>query len=80
MVEEIGKLLIFVGVTLVAFGIVLIVVAKLGSSGIPLGRLPGDIYIKKDNFVFYFPITTSLLVSLLLSLLSFLLFFFTRKQ
>lgn len=36
---------------------------------LPLGRLPGDIVIEKEHFSFYFPITTSLLVSLLLSLL-----------
>jgi len=34
-----------------------------------LGKLPGDIYIKKDNFVFYFPITTSILISVVLSLI-----------
>lgn len=38
-------------------------------SKIPLGRLPGDIYIKKENSSFYFPLTTGLLLSLLFSLL-----------
>ena len=38
-----------------------------------LGRLPGDIYIKKDNFSFYFPLATSILVSALLSLVLWLL-------
>lgn len=36
---------------------------------IPLGRLPGDIYIKKENSSFYFPITTSILVSIILSII-----------
>jgi len=36
---------------------------------LPLGRLPGDILIERDNFVFYFPITTMILVSLVLTLL-----------
>jgi hypothetical protein len=45
--------------------------------GIPfLGKLPGDILIKKENFTFYFPLATSLLLSLLLTLL----FYFFRKQ
>ena len=39
---------------------------------VPLGRLPGDIVIEKENFRFYFPVTTSILVSLVLSLLFYL--------
>jgi hypothetical protein len=79
MLEEVGKLLITVGLLFVAVGVVLILLGKLGSS-LPIGRLPGDILIKRDNFVFYFPLGTSLLISLLLTLLSFLFFLFTRKQ
>ena len=79
MLEEAGKLLITVGLLFVAAGVVLILLGKLGSS-IPIGKLPGDILIKRDNFVFYFPLGTSLLISLLLTLLSFLFFLLTRKQ
>lgn len=79
MLEEVGKLLVTVGLLFVAVGVVLILLGKLGSS-LPIGRLPGDILIKRDNFVFYFPLGTSLLISLLLTLLSFLFFLFTRKQ
>jgi hypothetical protein len=42
-------------------------------SKIPLGRLPGDIVVRRDNFSFYFPLTTSIIISLLLSLLFWLL-------
>ena len=77
--EEIGKLLIYAGVILITIGILVIVISKFGAS-IPIGRLPGDIYIKKDNFVFYFPLGTSILISLLLTFFTFLLFLLARKQ
>jgi len=48
-------------------GAVLLMAGRLPGLG-PLGKLPGDIVIKRENFTFYFPITTSLLASLLLSL------------
>jgi Protein of unknown function (DUF2905) len=61
---ELGKILILWG------GIMLVVGGLLTLSGkIPwLGRLPGDIIIQRDNFSFYFPLTTCLLLSLVLSL------------
>ena len=63
-----SKTLIFLGVILIVLGVGLNLVGRLPG----LGKLPGDIFIKKDNFTFYFPIATSLLISLLLSLLLFL--------
>lgn len=63
--EGLGKLLIIFGVVLVLLGGVLLVVGKIPF----IGRLPGDIYIQKDNFTFYFPLATSLLISILLTLL-----------
>ena len=77
--EEVGKMLVYGGILLIMTGLLLILISKAGS-GFPIGRLPGDIYIKKDNFVFYFPLGTSLLISFLLSLLSFLFFIITKKQ
>ena len=77
--EEIGKLLIYAGVILITVGILVVGISKFGSS-IPIGKLPGDIYIKMDNFVFYFPLGTSILISLLLSFFTFLLFLLARKQ
>ncbi|MHC1697200.1 MAG: DUF2905 domain-containing protein [Geobacteraceae bacterium] len=61
----IGKLLIISGCLMAVLGVVLVF-----SDKIPwLGRLPGDISIKRENFSFYFPLTTCILISLLLSLL-----------
>lgn len=79
MLDEIGKMLIYFGLLLAVFGALLILISKAGSS-FPIGRLPGDIYIKRDNFVFYFPLGTSILISLLLTGLSFLILLFVRKQ
>jgi len=61
---EVSRLLIILGVLLVAIGLLWPVISKLG-----LGRLPGDIVIRRDHVVFYAPLTTSLLVSLVLSLI-----------
>lgn len=61
-----------IGKTLVLFGVVLIVVGVLVQlfQKVPwIGRLPGDIYIKRENVSFYFPLATSLLISLVLTLL-----------
>ena len=60
----------FLGKSLVLFGVILALVglALMFSDKIPfLGRLPGDIHIKRDNFEFWFPITTSIVLSLLFS-------------
>jgi uncharacterized membrane protein len=66
---EIGKSLIFVGIMIVLIGIILLFSDKLPFN---LGKLPGDISYKKENFSFYFPITTSILISIVLSLLFYL--------
>jgi len=75
--EEIGKTLILLGIFLALTGVIIVVISK---TSLPIGKLPGDILVKRDNFVFYFPLGTSLLLSLLLSLFSFLLFLVMRKQ
>lgn len=62
---EIGKMLILLGGLLIILGVLL----SLGGKLPWLGRLPGDIVIQRDNFTFYFPIVTSLLISIVLSLL-----------
>lgn len=66
---EIGKSLIFVGIMIVLIGVILLFSDKLPFN---LGKLPGDISYKKENFSFYFPITTSILISIVLSLLFYL--------
>ncbi len=63
--QELGKALIVFGIILVGLGLFLTFFHK-----IPLvGKLPGDILVQKKNFSFYFPITTSILISIILSLL-----------
>ncbi len=62
------KLLIFLGLTILVIGLLWPWLGKL-----PLGRLPGDILVERENFRFYLPITTMLLVSGLLSLILWLL-------
>ena len=57
---------------IVLMGAVLVLAGRLPGFG-PIGKLPGDILIKRDNFTFYFPITTSILASVILSLLAWLL-------
>lgn len=61
----IGKILIVFGVALVVLGLIFSAAGKIPW----LGRLPGDIYVQKKNFTFYFPITTSILVSILLTVI-----------
>jgi uncharacterized membrane protein len=63
---DLGKLLIFFGFLLVIAGTVLVL---LGRAHLPLGKLPGDIIYRGKNTTFYFPLATSILVSIVLSLL-----------
>ncbi|UCD83895.1 MAG: DUF2905 domain-containing protein [Deltaproteobacteria bacterium] len=60
----IGKLLIALGLSLAALGLVI-----FGVKAYWLGRLPGDIYIKKENFSFYFPVTTCAIISILITII-----------
>ncbi len=69
-----AKFLVTIGLILVALGLLWPLLRKLG-----LGHLPGDIVIERDNFRFYFPIATSLVVSIVLSLLLTLLFWLFRR-
>jgi hypothetical protein len=67
-----GKILIGLGLIIAVMGILLVWAGRLPGLG-PIGKLPGDILIKRDSFTFYFPITTSLLAGVILSLLAWLL-------
>lgn len=60
-----AKMLIIMGVVLIAVGLAIAYGPKIPW----LGKLPGDISIKKDNFSFYFPITTSIIISIILTIL-----------
>ena len=67
-----GKLLILLGGILILIGAAMILLGKIPW----LGRLPGDIYIERRNFTFFFPLTTSILISVMLSLV---LYFLSRR-
>ena len=56
-----GKTVLLIGLGIAAFGLVMML-------GVPIGRLPGDIYVRRGNFSFYVPITSSLVVSIVLTL------------
>jgi hypothetical protein len=58
-----------VGKTLVVVGLVIAGVGLLVMLGVPFGRLPGDFSVRRGSFSFYFPLTTSIIVSILLTLL-----------
>jgi hypothetical protein len=65
----VGKMLIIMGLIIAAIGVLFVLAGKIPW----LGRLPGDIYIKKENFTLYFPLATSIIVSIVLSLILWLL-------
>jgi len=64
--QNIAKLIIFVGAVLIGIGLLVLLLQRLG---IHVGRLPGDIVWRKGNTTIYIPIATSILLSLLLTLL-----------
>jgi predicted Co/Zn/Cd cation transporter (cation efflux family) len=74
---QLGKVLIIAGLVLAFTGLLLILGAKYSFFG--LGRLPGDLAYKGKNVSFYFPIVTSLIVSVALTLLLWLVNWITRK-
>ena len=69
-----GKILILLGGILLLLGLILLLGPKIPL----LGRLPGDIAIRRENFSFYFPVTTSILLSIILSLILYLIFLIRR--
>ena len=72
---EIGRLLVVVGAVLLALGAVFLL---LGRTHLPLGRLPGDITYRGKNTTVFFPLTTSILLSIFLTLLFYLMGRFRR--
>ena len=69
--EQIGKLLVGVGLSISLIGGILILSSKF--TWLKLGRLPGDVNIQRDGFSLFFPITTMLLLSAVLSLIMFVI-------
>jgi len=77
--EFIGKTLIVLGLGIVVLGVIVSLLGKWPGEGTGLGwlgKLPGDIFIKRDNFTFYFPLSTSIIISVVGSLL---LYFFLKR-
>ncbi|HUI30022.1 MAG TPA: DUF2905 domain-containing protein [Candidatus Acidoferrales bacterium] len=75
--QSIGKSLVIIGGIVVLVGLFLIMAEKVN---VPfLGKLPGDIYIKRKNFQFYFPIVTCIVLSLLLSFIFYLISYFSKR-
>ena len=64
------------GRTLIVLGLLIAGVGLLVSFGLPIGRLPGDITIRRGNFTFYFPLVTSIIASIVLTLIMML---FSRR-
>jgi hypothetical protein len=63
--QGMGKMLVVLGILLVVVGLALMFGDKIPF----IGRLPGDIYVKKERFSFYFPLTTSIIISIILTIL-----------
>jgi hypothetical protein len=63
---DLGKILIGIGAVILVIGVLVVLASKLG---LPLGRLPGDITYRGKNTVVYFPIVTSILLSILLTVI-----------
>ena len=66
---------VFVGKTLVFLGLGIAALGLLVMAGVPFGRLPGDFAVRRGNFSFYFPLATSIILSIILTLI---LAFFRR--
>jgi hypothetical protein len=58
----VGRLLVYIGLGIAALGLLIM-------WGVPFGRLPGDFVIRRNNFSFYFPLATSIVLSILLTLI-----------
>ena len=66
---SLGKSLIVLGLIIALIGVILTLAGRIPW----LGRLPGDIYVKRESFTFYFPLATSIVISLILSFILWLL-------
>ncbi len=67
--NEIAKFIVLTGIILIIIGLFILVLPKTGS----LWKLPGDIVIKKDHITFYFPLATSIILSIILTIIFYLI-------
>lgn len=70
MIQDLGRIIVTFGIILVVVGILLLIFGKLPF----IGRLPGDILVKRENFTFYAPIATSVIISIVLTVLLTIIF------
>ena len=75
MLQSFGKYFILLGALILFAGVVFTFFPKLNM----FGKLPGDIVIKKENYSFYFPVVTSIVISIILTLVFWAVHFFSRK-
>jgi hypothetical protein len=68
-VSELGRALVALGIVIVAIGVVLLLAGRVPW----IGRLPGDVHVQRGNWTFYFPLGTSVLLSLVLTLVLWLI-------
>lgn len=73
--QSVGQFILLVGVLLAVLGLILVVVDRIPF----LGKLPGDVHIKRENFQLYFPITTSAVLSLAITILLWLISHFKGR-
>jgi uncharacterized protein HemY len=66
---EIAKVMIVIGAVLIAAGLMILVFPRMPF----VGKLPGDILIKKENYTFYIPLTTSIVISIVISLILYII-------
>ena len=66
---DVGRALVIVGIVIVAVGLLMMMAGRIPW----IGRLPGDIHVQRGNWTFYFPLATSLLLSLVLTLIFWLI-------
>ncbi len=71
-ISGLGKMIFIAGIIIAVVGLIIMFFNKIPF----IGKMPGDIFIKKENFTFYFPIVTSILLSIILSLI----FYFLRRK
>lgn len=70
--EQLARGLVTIGLIIAAIGLMLLFIPRIPFIGEYMGRLPGDIYIKREGFSFYFPVTTGIIVSIIISLILYL--------
>ncbi|GBD04381.1 hypothetical protein HRbin19_01694 [bacterium HR19] len=71
LIKTTAKFIIMIGAIMILMGLIFLFISSLdlNIANFKLKKLPGDILIKKDNFTFFFPITTSIIISILLTLI-----------